>query len=203
MKTKNRVSKKNASKDNVSTKNKAVQEGLILLQRLGYKGFSFQHIADALQIQKASLYAHFDSKEDLALNVLESYRISFLKWGDTIQVFEPEARVGALFEVLCQFAGSHAKLCPLSALASDFNSLPPKVQNELPKLYSMQHKWLQQALEEGQKKKIFRKDQTAKQLAEFVIATSVGAQFTARMTQDASKVRQMKNFVLLTLKNEV
>ncbi len=46
-----------------NTKKEALQLAKNYLQTLGFNGFSFQTIADALGIRKASLHYYFSSKE--------------------------------------------------------------------------------------------------------------------------------------------
>jgi TetR/AcrR family transcriptional regulator, transcriptional repressor for nem operon len=80
------------------TKIRALREAKNLLQTLGFNGFSFQQIADRIGIKKPSLYDHFKSKEELGISLIEEYHESFVKWIETISVFEPRDKVGALFE---------------------------------------------------------------------------------------------------------
>ena len=50
-----------------------------LFSRRGYHGTSMQHLADALGLQRGSLYAHIGSKEDLLLDVVEEGADRFLE----------------------------------------------------------------------------------------------------------------------------
>lgn len=49
-----------------------------LFSRRGYHGTSMQHLGDALGIQRGSLYAHIDSKEELLYDVVDSGAEHFL-----------------------------------------------------------------------------------------------------------------------------
>ena len=44
-----------------------------LIQTRGYSAFSYQDIADALGIRKASIHYHFPSKADLGVAVINRY----------------------------------------------------------------------------------------------------------------------------------
>jgi len=55
----------------MATKEKILDAAQDLIQTRSFHGFSFQDIADRVGIQKPSLYHYFDSKEALALAVLE------------------------------------------------------------------------------------------------------------------------------------
>ena len=52
-----------------------------LFSERGYHGTSMQHLADALGLQRGSLYAHIGSKEDLLLDVVEEGAERFLERG--------------------------------------------------------------------------------------------------------------------------
>jgi TetR/AcrR family transcriptional repressor of nem operon len=174
------------------TKARAIQEARGLLQDFGFNGFSFQHIADALGIKKPSLYDHFKSKEALGLDLLEDYTRSFALWMKTIEIFEPKDKVGALFELFYQYAGDHRKVCPVSALTADYNSLPKSMRKPLAQMVKVRHDWLQGVIEEGQKKKAFRADLSAEKLADLVQSIALGSQLIARASNNPEKIREFK-----------
>ncbi|MDR3477838.1 MAG: TetR/AcrR family transcriptional regulator [Gammaproteobacteria bacterium] len=182
-----------------NTKIRALIEAKKLLQEVGYNGFSFQHIADALQIKKSSMYVHFKSKEDLGKCLIEEQRASFTAWTKTIEVFAPDAQIGALFEIYQQFSADTKKLCPLSALGTDFNSLPKSMRPALSKLYTFCFAWLETIIKNGQDQHLFRKDKTPVELAKLVFAAGLGAQLCARLSNDPHQVRGIKQQILSIL----
>src|SRR5688572_13642543 len=52
-----------------------------LFSERGYHGTSMQHLADALGLQRGSLYAHIGSKEELLFDVVEEGAARFLERG--------------------------------------------------------------------------------------------------------------------------
>jgi TetR/AcrR family transcriptional regulator, cholesterol catabolism regulator len=58
-----------------------VRSAARLFSERGYHGTSMQRLADALGLQKGSLYAHIGSKEDLLLDVVEEGAERFLARG--------------------------------------------------------------------------------------------------------------------------
>ena len=50
-----------------------------LFSERGYHGTSMQHLAEALGLQRGSLYAHIGSKEELLLDVVEEGAARFLE----------------------------------------------------------------------------------------------------------------------------
>lgn len=179
-----------------NTRVRALEEAGKLLQEVGYNGFSFQHLADALHIKKQSLYVHFKSKEDLGISFLEEHRLSFSKWTKTIDIFAPDAQIGAIFEVCYEFSTDSRKICPLSALGADLNSLPLGMQLALNDLYTVRFLWLKDTIEKGQQSSIFRIDKSSSELAQFVHAAILGAQFNARISGIAEQIREIKQHVL-------
>jgi TetR/AcrR family transcriptional repressor of nem operon len=177
------------------TKTRAIQEARGLLQDFGFNGFSFQHIADALGIKKPSLYDHFKSKEALGLDLLEDYVRTFGVWMKTIEIFEPKDKIGAIFELFYQYANDHRKVCPVSALTADYNSLPPSMRKVLAKMMKTRNDWLKSVIEEGQAKKVFRTDLSSGALADLVQSIGLGAQLISRGTNDPEKLRQFKTQV--------
>jgi len=182
-----------------NTKARAITEAKALLQCVGYNGFSFQHIADAIGIKKPSLYEHFKSKEDLGKSLIEDYKRSFVEWTETVSVFEPDAQIGALFELFFKFAGDSKKLCPLSAMIGDLNSLPKRMKNALEGLYETRRLWIKEVIKRGQGQKIFRKDKSAEELANLILAMGLGAQLTARVSGRPDLVRELKTRALEVL----
>lgn len=178
------------------TRTRALAEAQRLLQSVGFNGFSFQHIADALGIKKPSLYEHFKSKDELGAALIEEYRTSFLKWTETIDVFEPDAQIGALFEVFAKFVSEDKRVCPLAAMGGDFNSFPKHLKKALAGLYDSRRSWLVEVIRKGQRQKVFRKDKSAEELAELVLSIGVGAQFAARVAGNPELIREMKRQAL-------
>lgn len=64
-----------------------------LFSERGYHGTSIQHLADALGLQKGSIYAHIGSKEDLLLDVVNEGANRFLERGERALALEALAVV--------------------------------------------------------------------------------------------------------------
>lgn len=178
-----------------NTKQKAIVEAQKLLQKTGYNGFTFQLLADEIGIKKPSLYEHFESKEDLGVQVIEEAVRVFLEWTETISVFEPDAQLGALFELFYKFSGDE-RLCPISALVGDYSVYPKKMRAGLLKMYESRRVWIEEIIKRGQQKNIFNKNKSAKEYAEMVISLGFGAQMIARVTQNPECIKAQKKLVL-------
>jgi len=178
------------------TKVRAVREAKSLLQIFGYNGFSFQKLADRLGIKQPSLYGHFQSKEYLGQVLIDDYMSRFQDWTETISVFGPQEKLGALFELFVKFSSDDRKVCPLSGILADFNSLPKKLHKPALKATQLHINWIQDVITEGQSKNIFRKDLSAEDLANFVVSAGFGAQLISKAFGDPEKIRGVKLSVM-------
>ena len=62
-----------------------------LFSERGYHGTSMQHLADALGLQRGSLYAHIGSKEELLFDVVDDGANRFLERGERALTLEGNA----------------------------------------------------------------------------------------------------------------
>ena len=161
----------------LGTKQKAIREAQTLLQKFGFNGFSFQHVADSLGIKKPSLYAHFESKEALGLDLIENYKQTLAAWGESMSELEPEQKVSAYFDMVFKVAQKGALYCPLASLNAEAHSLPPAMRKRLKILHESQMNWLRKAIEDGQVSGMFRKDLAGDELVELELSLGIGGQF--------------------------
>ena len=70
-----------------------VQAAARLFSERGYHGTSIQHLADALGLQKGSLYSHIGSKEELLFDVVNDGADRFLERGEAALAMEAFAAV--------------------------------------------------------------------------------------------------------------
>ena len=70
-----------------------IQAAARLFSERGYHGTSIQHLADALGLQKGSLYSHIGSKEELLFEVVNDGADRFLERGEAALSMEAFATV--------------------------------------------------------------------------------------------------------------
>ncbi|MBC7530240.1 MAG: TetR/AcrR family transcriptional regulator [Oligoflexus sp.] len=183
----------------LGTKQKAIREAHSLLQKFGFNGFSFQHIADTLGIKKPSLYAHFESKEALGLDIIETYKQWFFNWVDTTSETTSEQKISAYYDMLFKISQKGKLYCPIASLNAESHTPPPSMRKELKSMHELQVNWMKKIITEGQATSNFRCDLTVDELADFVIGLSVGGQFLARIVTDSEKLKTMKRHAFLFL----
>ena len=167
-----------------STKDRMVTVGRSLLQRHGYNGFSFQHIADDLGVQKASLYDHYANKEALVIAILENYQTAFHRLTEELRESKPTDNILQVFGVFHQFVSDHRKICPVLALAVDPQALTKNILKVMNTFVGTWLEWLEREIKKGQRSGHIRKDLPAKDLTLFVYSQGMGSQFQARMNND-------------------
>lgn len=186
-----------------NTKNRATTLARQILQENGYNGLTFQLVADGLGIKKPSLFDHFKSKEDLALNIIEEAKQSFKDWSDTVNVFDPDSQIGAFFEIIYKFSCSDLKLCPISAFIGDYNSYPQNIKNAIEGLYKTRYEWLENIITEGQQRNMMTQKVSSTKLTQLVLSIIFGSQLMARATNSPECIRDQKEMALKILKGEI
>ena len=173
----------------------------LLLSR-GYEGFSYQDIADAIGIRKASIHHHFASKEDLGSAIVERSRIRLAEARGP--VVEDAARIRKLLDNYFRFferlAEEGKKLCLGGRLAADQMVLPEAVRVPHRAFLGDNETWLTELMRAGQKTGVITRAQSAADLALLLRATIQGAVQIARSSGSADPyrriVRQLKQQLL-------
>ncbi|MFL5814094.1 MAG: TetR/AcrR family transcriptional regulator [Bdellovibrionia bacterium] len=184
------------------TKAELLQVGLDLIQTRGYNAFSYQDLADRLNIRKASIHYYFPSKEDLGIGLME-HGIERLKaWQQKHNDPNLSAltRLEAYFDYFAMLSASGTKICPCGALMSDWGALPPKLQGAVSKLLTTHREWVKATLESGRKSGEIAKNGTAEEQAMFVFASLQGALQASRAQSSPAYFRAITRQLLSALK---
>lgn len=120
-----------------------------LVQTCSYQGFSFQDIADAVGIRKASLYHHFPSKEQLAIALVQQYRADFRNWTQQMADRDPEKQLDGYFRSFGEDLGAGRRICPGGAFVAGWERLPDDVRAEVSALFADQEAWLTRVIRTG------------------------------------------------------
>ena len=123
-----------------------------LIQTRGFSAISYQHIADALKVTKASIHYHFPSKSDLGSAVVRRYRALLMAMMDGATDDESGTTWDILtlyFGPYLEFADTAEKVCLCGALAGEYPSLPPDMQAEVAAFFAEQQVWLERLIARG------------------------------------------------------
>lgn len=180
----------------IDTKTRALDLARHYLQTLGFNGFSFQTVADALGIKKASLHYYFASKEDLALALLDGYTQEYEKWTAKVADLPTAKKLELMFQIFTKMAQDKKQICPAGALCSDYNSLSPKAKRRLLDLHNTQKEWLLKTLKEGVKDKTLRADLSPQATADQFMASIQGGIQIARLRGEADSFKALTKNLL-------
>ena len=100
------------------TKERILDAAQDLIQTRSFHGFSFQDIADRVGIRKPSLYHHFDSKDALALAVLERAADWVRTHLAKVDGEDPAAQLERYFEMFRDIHGKGERMCPGGSFAA-------------------------------------------------------------------------------------
>ena len=116
-----------------STRQVVLDQAVEVASRIGLAGLTIGSLASQVELSKSGLFAHFKSKEQLQIQVLQHARESF-----TDQVVRPalaakrgEPRLRTLFERWLVMARESAPGCLFVSAATEFDDQPGSVRDEL------------------------------------------------------------------------
>ncbi len=173
-----------------------------LIQTRGYSAFSYQDIADALGIRKASIHYHFPSKTDLGIAVVNRYIDRF----DAALVeiaSDPSqssmAMVDHYVQPYLQFARAPDRVCLCGALAGEMLALPPEMRERVDHFFRTHQGWLAKLLKRGIARGEFDLPAPPAKVARAIFASLQGALLVKRATGDISQINDVVAVVKLQL----
>jgi AcrR family transcriptional regulator len=172
----------------LATRDAIVHRATKLASRLGLGGVTIGALADELAISKSGLFAHFGSKENLQVQVLERAASEFVEAVVLPALREPrgEPRLRALFErwLAWDRDGALPGGCVFVAAASELDDRPGPVRD---RLVSLQREWLgvlatsfRKGIEAGR----FRADASPEQFAQDLHGVMLAFHHAARLMAD-------------------
>jgi TetR/AcrR family transcriptional regulator, transcriptional repressor for nem operon len=183
------------------TKAELSRVAMEMIQTRGYNAFSYQDLADRLNIRKASIHYHFPTKEDLGISLMEGSIERLTLWQQDIRKQDLSAltRMEAYFDYFANISANGVRICPCGALATEWNSLPVKLQEAVTKLLSTHREWIKGTLEKGRKSGEIAKTGTVEEQAQFVFASVQGALQTSRVQGNPGYFRAVTRQLLSSL----
>lgn len=155
-----------------------LDRALAMASTLGLEGLSIAGVAKEAGLSKSGLFAHFDSKEDLQLQVLGHAGDRFIARVVAPALRQPrgEPRIRALFENWLRWESSSSMPggCPFVAAAAELDDQPGRLRDYL---VSTQRDWMDAlataariAIEEGHFRRDLDGDQLAYELYSIILA---------------------------------
>jgi AcrR family transcriptional regulator len=151
------------------TRERILEHALAIATMVGFEGLSIGELAKAAEMSKSGLFAHFSSKEDLQIQMLEAAKRSFVDNVISPALREPrgEPRLRAMFEKWMTWEEGRVTPggCPFIVASYEFDDRPGPVREAV---VAAQRDWVDAvataariAIEEGH----FRADLDVEQFA--------------------------------------
>ena len=180
----------------VRTKVMILDGAVRLASELGLEGLSIGRLADELDLSKSGLFAHFDSKEDLQVQVLDraAERFADVVVRPALAVEAGEARLRALFEHWLAWPRKVKQPggCVFMAAAAELDDRPGQARD---RLVALQKEWLAtiaRVFRRGQDVGVFRRDLEPAQVAFEFLGIGMSCHFAARLLRDPRAVEHAR-----------
>jgi AcrR family transcriptional regulator len=96
------------------------------LMRRGYHAFSYQHIADTLEIKTAAVHYHFRTKPQLVVATIARYGFRFDQWAASVCDLPPAEQLVEYLEI-GRLVVARKRVCALAMLTSQLEAVPAEV----------------------------------------------------------------------------
>jgi len=169
------------------TKQRILNHALDLASTVGVEGLSIGGLAKATEMSKSGLFAHFNSKADLQIEVLETAAAHFIETvvAPSLREARGEPRVRALFDRWLAWETLRTGGCPFMGASFELDDRPGPVRDAL---VATQKDWvgtliraIEIAIDEGH----FRQDVDAAQLAFEIYGAFMSFHLHHRLLRDS------------------
>jgi TetR/AcrR family transcriptional regulator, transcriptional repressor for nem operon len=173
-----------------------------MIQTKGYNAFSYQDLAERLNIRKASIHYHFPTKEDLGVGLLADSAARFGVWKEKALAENHDALslMKAYFGYFEGIAVHGTRICPMGALTSEWGSLPKRLQEAVSAGIKRHRDWNVMVLNKGREEGVFATKGKVEEQAEFIYASIQGALQAARVQNKAEHFRMVTQQLLDALR---
>lgn len=191
-----------ATRQRSETRDQILDLAETLIQTRGYSAFSYQDIADALGIRKASIHYHFASKSDLGVTVVNRYIDRFDTALTQVAADETQSSM-AMLDLYTQpylaFARAPDRVCLCGALAGEMLALPQEMRARVDHFFRTHQAWLTKLLKRGASRGEFDLPAPPAKVARSIFAGLQGALLVKRATGDMAQINDVIAVIKLQL----
>ena len=194
--------KKPARQSRSETAGKILDLAEMLIQTRGYSAFSYQDIADALGVTKASIHYHFESKTDLGIAVIERYSNAFAAELARVSADTSTSALAMLdhyTKPFLAFAETPDRVCLCGAMAGEVLALPEPLRERVERFFKTHQQWLTDILKRGVARGEFELSAPPAKMARTIFGALQGALLVRRTTGDPSQLKDVVSAIKLQL----
>lgn len=181
-----------------ATKEKLLRAGLEMLLERGYHDLGVQPLLEATGIPKGSFYHHFESKEDFALQVVDTYMVEVHKGLDECLGDEsrpPLERVRRFFENTQKKYREDGYLgCLLGGLGQELSGVSEVFRKKIEQCFTEIAKRIATCLQLARDRGELATTTKPMQLANLLVNCWEGAALRSRLLRDPAPLRAMLDF---------
>jgi len=143
------------------TESRIIQAALEIFVRKGYHGTSIQDITEKVGLTKGALYAHFKSKGELLLRIIDEFKVRFI--GGMVEALEANSgdaleKIHKVISFNSKFALENEHLCVfLTFLTTELNA-DVDFEPPLKATYLEYRKVISEVIRQGIRQGVFKKD---------------------------------------------
>lgn len=178
-----------------------IEKGLELIHRSGYEATGVKEIADAAGMLKGSFYNYFDSKEDFAKVLIETYRdkvYSFTENTLSDKKSGPKQRLLSLFELqwkFCTTEEANYTGCFLGNCTQELGRTNPSLSLLLDQSMKKIKALYVSCVREGQDTGEISKDLDAESVCEFMLNSWQGVLLRAKTARSDEAFNSFKTHI--------
>lgn len=185
------------------TKDFILQKASPIFNRKGYGATSLSDLTKVTKLTKGAIYGNFESKEDLGVKAFQ-YNIKKVLKPLSVELKKKDNAIDKLF-VLTNFYREYYDIavhfggCPVLNVATDSNSVNPKLFEAVKKIAKELESNLTQIIQDGINKKEVKRNVNAKMVAKNIYSMIEGSVFMAFMHKDKVYISEMMNHIDKTI----
>lgn len=156
-------------------KSQIIRLALKLIQEKGYASISYNDLSRQLGITKASIHYHFEKKVDLGVAVCDALLQTHRGWHQQIEKMPLTSleKLWSYMSIITEHI-QQKQICPISSFQTDFEALPPAIQQKVQQLSQLELDYIIERLSEAKKEREFQAD-NIEALANLVLTSLKGA----------------------------
>lgn len=181
------------------TKEKIIEGALELFHSKGYHNTSINDIMQSAGIKKGGLYFHIQSKEKLAVEVLEeallNYEYLISKGLENLSPLEQlEMKIEAI--VRYHVTSGLQKGCLFGNMALEIGMNDSEISVYLKEVFRRWEASFEEMINKAVSKGELRLKETPRQLAEMILATIEGGIMLSKITGDMNSLKKCADFII-------